>query len=136
MRLNGCKFTLTGTGQAPNTALVDIVGCTNATTGITIQIPGCQKRIPQQNGLSHVVATNLSDTPHTVTVEATVQGITFHQAGVLCPDGNGHKGTSGSFQGDTIIKATQEDSNTQVTEHGHEFTKFGITGPQVNLTST
>jgi hypothetical protein len=139
VRLNGCKYTLTGSGQPANTATVDIVGCTQPMTGITITpFIGCQFRIPEQNGLSHVVGKepNPTTNPHTVTLEVTISGITVHQSGTGCPDCSGHLGTNGSFQGNTILKATQHDGSVQVTEHNHKFDKFNITGAQVSLTST
>jgi hypothetical protein len=139
VRLNGCKYTVTGAGSGANTATVDITGCTNA-NGITIQIAGaaCQLRIPAQNGLSHVVGSepNPTTTPHTVTLNVAVSGITVHQSGPGCPDGDNHLGTNGYFQGNTILKATQHTGTEQVTEHGHQFLKNKLTGTQVNLTST
>jgi hypothetical protein len=53
VQMNGCKYTITGAGQAANTALVDIAGCT-AGKQITIAVMGCTVSIPEQNGLSHV----------------------------------------------------------------------------------
>ena len=135
VRMNGCKDTLTGAGQAATTFLLDIVGCTNGTTGITISVPGCQLRIPEQNGISHVVGTNQSNDPHTVTLDTTATGITVHQAGLACPDGNGHKGTSGSSQGEMILKAFEENQSEQVTNHLHQYDTL-THGVQVNLTAT
>jgi hypothetical protein len=134
VRLNGCKYTLTGAGSGANTATVDITGCTNA-NGITITIAGaaCQLRIPAQNGLSHVVGTTVGTE---VTLAATVSGITVHQSGVGCPDGNGHLGTNASFQGNTLLNARQDIGTEEVTEHGHKFVKEKQGGNGVNLTST
>jgi hypothetical protein len=134
VRLNGCKYTLTGAGSGANTATVDITGCTNA-NGITITIAGaaCQLRIPAQNGLSHVVGTTVGQE---VTLAATVTGITVHQSGVGCPDGNNHLGTNASFQGNTLLNARQDIGTEQVTEHGHQFVKNKLGGTAVSLTST
>jgi hypothetical protein len=132
VRLNGCKYTLTGSGA--NTATIDITGCTNA-NGITLQVLGaaCQFRIPAQNGLSHVVGTTVGTE---VTLAATVSGITVHQSGVGCPDGNNHLGTNASFTGNTLLNAKQDPGTEQVTEHGHQFVKNKLGGTTVSLTST
>jgi hypothetical protein len=67
--LNGCKYTLTGVGQAANTFAIDIVGCT---VGKQIQIITsiCTIDIGEQNGLSHVVAVN--DSAKEITLETTL----------------------------------------------------------------
>jgi hypothetical protein len=134
VKLNGCKYTLTGAGSGVNTATADVTGCTNA-NGITITVAGaaCQLRIPAQNGLSHVVGTTVGQE---VTLAATVTGITVHQSGVGCPDGNNHLGTNASFQGNTLLNAKQDIGTEQVTEHGHQFVKENTGGNHVNLTLT
>jgi hypothetical protein len=131
--MNGCKYTLTGAGHAANTATIDIVGCT-AGKSITIQSTSCQVVIPEQNGLSHVVGTNLNDSPHSVTLAATVTNITHTQFGV-CPDGNNHHSTNASFTGNTIVKAYEDISSQLVTKHGHQYSEL-IHGAQVSITST
>src|SRR6478752_1593957 len=107
--MNGCKYTLTGSGQAANTALVDVVGCTTGKS-IEIAVPGfCTLTIPEQNGLSHLVGDNVAGSnPADVIATATVSSITVTQDGALCPDGNNHHGTNASFEGETTLRAFQD----------------------------
>jgi hypothetical protein len=133
VRVNGCKYTITGAGQAANTSLLDVVGCTAATPFIQIKSALCEIRIPEQNGLSHLVGSNLVSSE--VTLSTTVTGVTVHQIGAACPDGNGHKGTKGKITGNTIVKARIPISSTQVTKHGHQYVENKC-GAQVSLVST
>jgi hypothetical protein len=134
VRANGCKFTFTGAGQPANTGLVDVTGCTAATPYIQNKSALCELRIPEQNGLSHIVGTNLAGGKE-VTSTATVTNITIHQVGAACPDGNGHKSTNGSLTGNTIIKAFKPNGTAQVTRHGHQYTENKC-AEQVTLVST
>jgi hypothetical protein len=134
VRVNGCKYTITGAGQPANTGVVDVTGCTAATPYIQIKTALCELRIPEQNGLSHLVGTNLAGGKE-VTLTATVANITVHQAGAACPDGNGHKSATGSFTGNTIVKAFKPNGTKQVTKHGHQYVE-NICGEQVTLVST
>jgi hypothetical protein len=134
VQMHGCKYTLTGTQTTAgvlhpaNTATVDIVGCT-AGKQITIQSAFCQVVIPEQNHLSHVVGKNeLTEGVKSVTLEATVAGITHTQFGA-CPDGNNHHSNNASFAGNTWVKAYKDEGVKQVTEHGHQFSKVIDTHP-------
>jgi hypothetical protein len=138
VRMNGCKDTFTGAGQPANTFLLDIVGCTVATPYIQIQTAICQIRIPEQNGISHVVGSNLQTgigQPHEVTLTTTASGITITQIGAGCPDGNNHHSQNGSSQGNMILKAFQDLGGHLVTKHAHQYIEL-TDGAQVNLTST
>lgn len=134
--LNGCKYTLTGNGAGigSNTFNVDVVGCTE---GKQIQIKSaiCTVDIPAQNGLSHVVASNIGGASKEVTLNATVTGITAVQTGAACPQGNNAHTTGASFSGNTIAKAFKDAGGTQVTKHSHQYTQFTV-GEQVTLVST
>lgn len=132
VRMNGCKYTITGAGPA-NTALVDIVGCT-AGKPIEKITAICTVDVPEQNGLSHIVATNLN--AQQITVSATVTGITVRQTGAACPDGNNHVSTNGSFTGNTLVVARAHKGGSQVTEHTHQFQKLAQTGAQTTLAAT
>jgi hypothetical protein len=134
VRVNGCKYTITGEVSPANTGVVDVIGCTAATPYIQIKSALCELRIPMQNGLSHVVATNIGDGKQ-VTLNATVSGITVHQVGAACPDGNGHKSVTGGFTGNTLVTAFKPAGTTQVTVHEHQYLE-NKTGEQVALTST
>ena len=136
VRLNGCKYTFTGAGQPANEGVTDIVGCTNATTGITITVPSCQLRIPQQNGVVPWVLIGIIPLFIVSRLLFTQAPFTVHQSGLACPDGNGHKGQNAALEGSTIIKATEENGSSQVTEHGHQFSKFSTSGTQVSVQPT
>jgi hypothetical protein len=133
VRMNGCKFTLTGEGSPSSTALVDVVGCTS---GMQIQNKSalCTLDIPEQNGLAHVVATNLAGGKE-VTFNSTIAGIKVTQTGAACPDGNNHVSTNASITGNTIIKAFKDSGTKQVTKHGHQYVEH-LCGEQVTILTT
>ena len=135
VRLNGCKYTLTGSGQSFQTALVDIVGCTSIAPYIEIQTAICQLRIPPQNGLSHVVGLNTIFAGD-ITLEATISGIKVQQIGAACPDGNGHQSTNASFAGNTFIEGWQDKGSTFVSRHSHSYSELNTGGAAVNITAT
>ena len=139
VKVNGCKYTITGTGQAARTALLDIVGCTSLTPYIQFKSAICEVRIPEQNGvgkngLSHLVSLNLAGGKE-ITLETTISGITVHQIGGSCPDKDGHKSTNGSLVGNTILKVFKPSSASQVTKHGHQYVETKC-GEQVTLVAT
>lgn len=131
--MNGCKYTITGSGHAANTATVDIVGCTAGKT-IEKRTAICTLDIPEQNGLSHIVGTNVN--AQQVTLSATISGITVRQTGAACPDGNNHVSSTGSFTGNTLVVARTHGPNFVVTEHNHQFTKLAQTGAQTTIAAT
>ena len=121
-QMNGCKYTLTGSGHFARTFTVDIVGCTSGKQ-IQIKTALCTVDIPEQNGLSHLVGTNLPGALE-ITLEATVTGITSVQTGAACPGGNNKHSTSGSFSGNTIVGSfIDEKQGIQlgIEKHGHEY---------------
>jgi hypothetical protein len=124
VRLNGCKYTLTGAGQPANTFLVDIVGCT-AGKQITFQAASCQLAIPEQNGLSHVVTKTLGGSPAKATFESTLSGITHSQAGGACPDGS-HHGTNVSLSGSAVVEARENGESKQATVKGHQYQRHTV----------
>lgn len=132
VKMNGCKFTITGAGQAANTTLVDIVGCTVGKQIETVSAV-CVFHIPEQNGLSHIVATNIGS--NEVTLEATLTSITFTQTGAACPDGNNHQSKTATISGNTIIKAFKHGGTKQLTKHGHQYNET-TAGEQVSLLTT
>jgi len=136
IRMNGCKYTLTGSAQGAGTFLVDITGCTEGKQIEAIEAAGgCALKFPAQNGLSHVVAKAI--TAQEATLEMTLSGIKVQQAGgALCPDGaTAHTGTNASLSGNTILKAFQDKETKQVTKHGHQYTEH-VCGTQVNIQIT
>jgi hypothetical protein len=133
IQMNGCKFTLTGAEQVPNTVTVDIFGCT---AGKQIQIKGsadCTLDIPEQNNIGHLVSKNVEG--GVVTTEMTLSGIVTTQTGATCPDGNNHQAANLSITTDLLLKAFVFTGTNQVLKHGHQYFQ-GIEGSQVNITST
>ena len=131
--MNGCRYTLTGSGQFANTAVLDIVGCTSGKQ-IEIKTAICTLDIPQQNNLWHVVGSNLSSTE--VTLSATVNGIQVRQTGAICPDGNNHVSSISSFTGNTILRARTDTGGFLVTKHSHQYTELNQTGINTTVAST
>lgn len=132
-QMNGCKYTLTGEGQSEQTFKVDIVGCT-AGKSMQITSPFCTLDIPEQNGLSHVAATNIGGFTE-VTLQMTLAGITTIQTGAGCPNGNGWISTGLSFNGNTVVKAFNDSGSVQVTKHGHQYAEV-VEGSQIGVTAT
>ena len=131
--MNGCKYTITGFAQLPQTGIVDVVGCTS-NKSIEIKTAICTLDIPQQNSLSHIVGSNLN--AQQVTLAATVKGITVRQTGAACPDGNQHVNTTGAFTGNTIGVARFDTGAFQVTRHSHQYVELSQFGAQTTLAAT
>ena len=131
--MNGCKYTITGSGQPSNTAVVDVVGCTQGKS-IEIKTAICTLDIPEQNGLSHIIGANVN--AQQVTLAATVGGITVRQTGAACPDGNLHVNNTGAFTGNTLGVARADTGGLQVTKHTHQYVELSQGGAQVSLAST
>jgi hypothetical protein len=133
--MNGCKYTITGTGQPALTALVDITGCTIG-KGIEITVAGCTKTILPQSGLSHITFTNEgSGSTEDVLAHATIQGITYEMHGALCPGAQTVLTHNGDYTGTTTVKAFQDVGTSQATHNGHTYTKH-LCGTQVGLFAT
>lgn len=130
---NGCKYTITGAAQPANTGLIDVVGCTSGKVMET-KTAICTVDLLEQNGLSHVVTTNISS--QEVTLSATLTGVTVRQTGAACPDGNNHLGTSGSTSGSTILIAREDKGGSLVTKHGHQYQELAQTGALTTVAST
>jgi hypothetical protein len=144
--MNGCKYTLTqafsGGVPLPETANVDIAGCT---AGKQIQITtavGCTIDVPEQSGtggagLVHITLTNVSGgakkelTPH-----VTVQGINYEFTGIFCPGQINVITTDGDYNGTETFKGFADTGlTTQVTHNGHQYKKLTV-GSQVDLFAT
>jgi hypothetical protein len=127
-RLNGCKYTLTGAGQLEGTFIVDIAGCT-AGKQIRFESGACTIDIPEQNGLAHIVASNVGGKGTEVTLSTTLAGVTAVQTGAACPGGqNGHT-SAASLSGNTLAKAFTDQGNVSVTKHGHQYTETLLGAP-------
>jgi hypothetical protein len=133
VQMNGCKYTITGAGQPANTAVVDIVGCTTGKT-IFIDTAICDLDIGLQNGLAHIVGSQVN--PQQGTLAAKVTGVKVQQTGAACPDGNLHTGTNSRFEGNTLGVAREDKLGSIVTEHNHQFEKLSQLGAQTTIQST
>jgi hypothetical protein len=136
VKVNGCKFTLTGAGQGERTFILDIVGCTDGKQ-IEFKSATCTFDIGEQNGLTHLLAFPGPESGgiKDVRLGATVSGITTTQTGKGCPEGDGVVSNKVSFVGDTILKAFQDNGMTQVTKKTHQYNEH-ICGTQVSLVAT
>jgi hypothetical protein len=132
VRMNGCKYTLTGTGLAAGTSNVDLVGCT---AGKQIEIEqvatGCIISVPEQNGLSHIVFIQQGED---ATAEATVSKITNSQ-NAKCPTPS-TEAQNASFSGNTTVQALEDQGTEQVTLHGHQYTKHKHNSVVIPITVT
>jgi hypothetical protein len=136
VQMNGCKYTATGAGQAANTFLIDIVGCT-AGKQVQVKTATCIMDMPEQNGLSHIVMQNIEGTPNKkITLEATVSGVTEVQTGAACPHGNNAHASNAAISGSTTAQAFADAGAHQVTLHGHQYSAFTHQGAAVELITT
>jgi hypothetical protein len=136
VRLNGCKYTLTGAGQAAFTFLVDIVGCT-AGKKIEIITPGiaCTLTVGEQFNIPHVVFDNAGGNPQDVQTTFTLNGIHVVQDGAGCPDGNNHTSFNLTLNGNTTTKAFVDVGTAFVFKHNHQYFEH-LHGGQVGLLAT
>jgi hypothetical protein len=143
--MNGCKYTITNKLNGVTTALkatVDITGCTPGKQ-VEVTASGCTIKVPEQHNLSDLGFVNLAGPPKTVTVNVTVQGITYQLAGALCPGVTGVTTHDGDYTGAAVFKAfvdlgTQKAIHTNVfnnVHNQHEYDKL-ICGAQVDLFAT
>jgi hypothetical protein len=137
--MNGCKFTITGAGQAAETVQVDITGCT---AGKTIEVTSnpCVVTVPEQHNLSHIV---FQDTPAAVPkpvvhASITISGITYQTHG-LCPNtASDHTATTttGTYNGSATFLARKHVGGQAASHNGHSYQKLLQTGEQVALEAT
>jgi hypothetical protein len=139
--MNGCKYTITGAGQAANTVQVDITGCT-AGKVITVTSATCTVTVPEQHSLTgHIVFTNIPEptaVPHDVQANITISGITYQTHGT-CPNTvSDHTATTttGTYSGQATFQAREHKGSQGVTLHGHEFNKLNQTGALKGLIAT
>ena len=136
VKVNGCKYTLTGSGQEASKFLLDIVGCTPGKQ-IEFISATCTLHIGEQNNLAIVIAFTGADAGGTkdIRLGTFIGTLTTNQTGAACPTGNNFTSKSGSFVGDTTLKAFQDNGTTQVTKKDHQY-KEHIDGTQVTLVAT
>jgi len=136
VQMNGCKYTLTGAGQAAFTELVDIVGCT-AGKKVEIKTPICTMTIAEQAGIPHIVFdnTNNAGVPKDVDTTVTLNGIHVVQDGAACPDGNNHTSFNLALTGNTTTRAFFDAGTVAVVKHNHQYLEH-LCGAQVELFAT
>jgi hypothetical protein len=140
VRMNGCKYTLTGESNEVDpelTAWVDVTGCTTG-KHIEIRVPsiGCTITVFEANTLSHIVFNDVTgSSPTHARAQATVGSIPWQQDGTFCPRGNGTQGVNAEFTGETTVKAFEDKGTDLVTKHEHQYTEHTC-GLQVGLVVT
>jgi hypothetical protein len=144
--MNGCKYTITNkTAAGVTTALkatVDITGCT-AGKQIEVTASGCTIRVPEQHNLNDLGFVNLATVPKTVTMNITIQGITYQLTGALCPGTTGVLTHDGDITGSVTLKAFVDNGTLKAihtnqfngVHNQHEYDKL-ICGAQVDLFAT
>ncbi len=133
--MNGCKYTLTGSGQAANTVTTDIVGCT-AGKAIEIKSALCTFQIGEQAGVPHDVFTNVGILIPHVILHFTKSKVKVKQVGVACPDGPAHESTNASMTGTWTIKLFQLIEDFIIVQrHGHQYGESKA-GSQVSIQTT
>ena len=143
--MNGCKYTITGAGQAANTSVVQITGCT---AGKTIEITAfnCVITVPEQTLTGHLVAAAAQQPPpDDITVQATgITTIKYQSHGLGCPNAHQAPQTqqteNGQFQGQTTVQARVDGGTLCPTQSpagtGHQHVPLSQAGALVNLTTT
>jgi hypothetical protein len=139
--MSGCKYTVTNkhsvTGHTTAlTAYVDITGCT---TGKTIEVTmagPCLVTFPEQHNLGHIVfSNNPAASPHDVTANFTVTGITYEAHGT-CPVPPTVLMHDGQYAGQATFQAHQDKGVEQLTSNGHQYERLKPTGALVGLLAT
>jgi hypothetical protein len=136
--MNGCKYTVTGSGQPALSALVDIVGCT---TGKSIEITspatGCTRTILAINGLAHVVFSNVAGSPSHMTIQLTLGSVQYETHGCSIFGGTDTVKTNDStIGGQTTVRGREDVGTEQKTHNGHQYNKLKQSGALVGLVAT
>jgi hypothetical protein len=134
VEMNGCKFTVTAAGQAANTTVFDIAGCT---VGKSIQAKtlACTITVPEQTGLSHAVGATNAGPPKDIEVNNTLQGITYQLSGAGCSGTTGVTTHDADLIGKATFRAFQDLGSEVATHNGHQYNKLKC-GAQLGLFAT
>ncbi len=135
--MNGCKFILTGNQPNPQTALVDITGCTPAPkTQIEITTPGCTVTIPEQHNIPHVTFENTNQGGVTAQTDAdanfTLIGIFYETHGPLCPGAQTVLTNDLDYYGKVTLRGYKDLGSVVAFHNGHQYNRL-ICGEQVGL---
>ncbi len=139
IKMNGCKYTVTG-GTKELTANLDITGCT---TGKAIEVisAGCVVTVPEQSGaggagLAHITFKNEGIGIQDVTGNITIEGIqyTIENAGG-CPIA-AQQHSNATYKGASTLQAFKDTKETKlVTHEGHQYKQL-VCGTQMGLFAT
>ncbi len=130
VKMNGCKYTFTG--SAAQTATVDVTGCTTGKT-ITITKGNCTIAIGEQSSLSHVIfISEGTGSTMDLLAQETVSGIKSTQTGSECP-APGSTQSDGTYSGTTTFRAFSDTGSRSVTKHEHTYSEV-ICGTQTSFT--
>jgi hypothetical protein len=133
IKMNGCRYTLTGAGQPANTAKVDVVGCT-AGKQIVINAAGlCEIRVPEQATGGHIT---FAQTVQDVTATIRLTGIAYQVTGPLCGHTNNVTTVDGEYQGTVTVRAFEDNGTVNKQHEGHTALIRSSTGNPVALTTT
>lgn len=134
VEMNGCKFTITAAGQAANTTVLDIAGCTVGKS-IQAKTAGCTITVPEQTGLSHAVGATNAGPPKDIEVQTTLQGITYQLSGAACSGTTGVTTHDADLVGKATFRAFVDNGSELATHLGHQYNKLKC-GAQLGLFAT
>jgi hypothetical protein len=134
VQMNGCKWTLTGTGQAANTWAVDVVGCTAGKQIVDSTGGFCEIKTPEQSTIGGHIT--FAQTGTDITGQITLTGIKYQVAGPLCGHTNNVTTSDGEYQGSVTARAFEDAGDTQKEHNGHKATLRARGAGPVTLTTT
>jgi hypothetical protein len=132
VRMNGCKYTITGkanTNTGATTALTSYVDITCPTAGKQIEViaggGACVITVPGQHNLQHIVFSNTTEAgkPHHTHANITITGITYQTHGEACLHEQTVTRSDAQYTGQATFRAFKKLGQHQVTEHLHQFEK-------------
>ncbi len=122
VEMNGCKYTVTGGQINPQTALVDIAGCTAGKT-IVIKLTGCTITVLQQNSLSHITFEEKAGPPKDILANFTMTGIGYELHGIAClkPGSTTTLTLDGDLTGKVTLRAYEDLGTEEATHNSHQY---------------
>jgi hypothetical protein len=116
--MNGCKYTITGTGQEALKVKVDITGCTSGKV-ISVTAGSCTVTVPEQTGLGTIT---LANTATDVNGTINIAGITYQTHGTCPNTASDHttQTTNGTYTGGVTFQANELGIPANVTHNGHQ----------------
>ncbi len=151
IKMNGCKYTLTGEGQAALTFKVDVAFCTQTDgkaygkaggTGVTkaielVTLIGTATVAEQATIGGHITFANVgSGQQQELTGQVTVQGIKYVCDGTVPSCTAGPQTLDGDYIGQVTFRGGLFTSEEQKTHNGHQYQKLKQNGTQKGLFAT